>query len=76
MTNYFDTVRMHWCDFKIAPMAANLQMVLYKNAKGEYYARFDLNEKPVSLFTDGRIYARWTDVAELLQKYVPMYYQF
>lgn len=76
MTNYFDTVRLHWCDFKITPMAANLQMVLYKTAKGDYYARFDLNEKPVSLFPDGKIYAPWTDVKELLQKYVPMYYQF
>ena len=57
-------------------MAANLQMVLYKTAKGNYYARFDLNEKPVSLFPDGKIYAPWADVKELLQKYVPMYYQF
>lgn len=76
MTNYFDTVRQHWLDFNTFPMAANLQMVLYKNAKGKYYVRFDLNEKPIKLIpSDDRIYLPWDTARTQLMKYIPMYYQ-
>ena len=30
LTNYFDTVAQHWCDFDVVPMAANIQFVLFK----------------------------------------------
>ena len=76
MTNYFDTVRQHWLDFKTFPMAANLQMVLYKTAKGKYYVRFDINEKPVKLIPgDDRTYLPWETARTQLMKYIPMYYQ-
>ncbi len=76
MTNYFDTVRQHWCDFKTYPMAANLQMVLFKDSKGNYYVRFDLNEHPVKLIQgDNRIYLPWKVAREHLMKFIPMYYQ-
>ena len=76
MTNYFDTVRQHWLDFKTFPMAANLQMVLYKTAKGKFYVRFDINEKPVKLIPgDDRIYLPWETARTQLMKYIPMYYQ-
>ena len=76
MTNYFDTVRQHWLDFKTFPMAANLQMVLYKTAKGKFYVRFDINEKPVKLIPgDDRTYLPWETARTQLMKYIPMYYQ-
>ena len=75
MTNYFDTVRQKWCDFSIVPMAANLQIVLFKTKKGEHYVRFDLNEKPIALRDGFPIYVKWGEARELLLKFIPMYYQ-
>lgn len=50
MTNYFDTVAQHWCDFNVVPMAANIQFILFKARKsGRYYVRVDVNERPVAL---------------------------
>ena len=44
MTNYFDTVAMHWKDFYVVPMASNLQFILFKAKKsGRYYVRLDFN---------------------------------
>ena len=52
LTNYFDTVALHWKDFHVVPMAANLQISLFKSKSGKMYVRFDLNERPVPLFPD------------------------
>ncbi len=47
LTRHFDTVALHWRDFDIVPMAANLQMILFRSDTGTYYVRVDLNERPV-----------------------------
>lgn len=75
MTNYFDTVALHWQDFNIVPMAANLQLVLFKNPKsGRFYLLTLLNEKPVKL-VPGRddLYLPWTDARAYLLRCIPLY---
>ncbi len=76
MTNYFDTVGLHWRDFYVIPMAANLQMILFKSDTGNYYVRTDLNEKPVTLIP-GRstIYTPWNTAREYLTRCLPMHLQ-
>lgn len=77
MTNYYDTVGLHWRDFAIVPMAANLQLILLKNKdNGRMYLRVDLNEKPVSLIP-GRtaLYTPWESAKEYLTRCLPLLLQ-
>lgn len=75
-TNYFDTVAKNWQDFNVVPMSANLQIILFKNAKGKYYIRVDHNEIPVSLFPGkSDIYIPWETAREYLMRCIPIYYQ-
>jgi len=74
LTNYFDTTALHWKDFDIAPMAANLQMVLAKTKAGELYVRLDLNERPVPLIPgSGKIYTPWSQAREYLLRCIPLH---
>ena len=74
LTNYFDTTALHWRDFAIVPMAANLQIILFRTKAGKVYARFDLNEQPVALFPDSPdIYIPWQDAREYLLRCVPLH---
>ena len=75
ITNYFDTVAMHWRDFEVVPMAANLQIVLFKAKRsGRYYVRFDVNEKPVSLPGDRMgMYVPWDVARDYMMRCVPLY---
>lgn len=75
MTNYFDTVALHWQDFNIVPMAANLQLILFRNPQsGRYYLHTRLNEQAVKLIP-GRddLYVPWTDARAYLLRCVPLY---
>ncbi len=75
MTNYFDTVALHWKDFYVVPMAANLQMILFRSESGRYYIRVDLNEQPVSLIPgNDSIYVPWEAARSYLMKCIPLYY--
>lgn len=69
LTNYPETVAEHWKDFDIVPMAANLQMILFRAPSGAYYVRIDLNEVPVTLI-DGSstLYLPWTRAREYLRE--------
>ncbi len=53
-----------WCDFKAAPMAANLQIVFYRNGVGDVIVKFLHNEREVhvGVETDMFPYYRWEDV--------------
>lgn len=75
MTNYFDTVALHWKDFHVVPMAANVQMILFKAGKsGRYYVRFDLNEVPVTLIPNNKeIYLPWEKARDYMLRCVPIY---
>lgn len=76
MTNYFDTVALHWRDFDVVPMAANLQMVLFKTGAGKYYVRFDLNERPVPLLPGSDVvYLPWKQAREYLMRCLPLHLQ-
>lgn len=75
LTNYFDTVGLHWKDFHVVPMAANLQLILFQAPSGKYYLRADLNEQPVPLLpNDSAIYVEWSRANEYLQRCLPLVY--
>lgn len=76
MTNYFDTVGLHWRDFYVIPMASNLQMILFRSESGKYYLRVDLNEQPVPLIPGRQtIYIPWATAREYLNRCLPIQYQ-
>ncbi len=76
MTNYFDTVGLHWKGFDIVPMAANLRMVLFRSKKGTMYVRFDLNERPIPLLPNNDdIYTPWTVAREFMMRCIPLHQQ-
>lgn len=76
LTNYFDTVAMNWRDFDVVPMAANLQMILFKSTKGGYYVMFSLNEHPVTFIpNDARTVIPWGEARDYMTRCVPIYYQ-
>lgn len=77
LTNYFDTVAMHWRDFEIVPMAANLQFIVFRaRQSGNYYVRVDLNERPLALRRgDDAIYFPWGELRRYMMDCVPLYAQ-
>lgn len=56
-----------WQDYQISPMAANLQIIFYKNEKGSVLVKFLLNEKEVSIPVKNSTYPyyKWNDVKQL-----------
>lgn len=77
LTNYFDTVAQHWCDFDVVPMAANVQFVLFKaKASGRYYVEVRVNEQPVALRKgDTATIYPWGELRRYMMNYVPLYAQ-
>lgn len=77
LTNYFDTVAMHWRDFYVVPMASNIQFILFKAKKsGRYYVRIDFNEKPITLIPNNdSIYLPWGIARDYMMNCVPLYAQ-
>ena len=73
MTNYFDTVGLHWRDFYVVPMASNLQMFLLKATSGNLYLRVDLNETPVPLIPGrSEIYTPLPRALDFLSRCLPL----
>jgi len=73
MTNYFDTVALHWRDFEVVPMAANLQLILFKSTTGRYYVRVDVNEHPVPLQPNSPVlYTPWDEARNYLHRITPL----
>ena len=74
LTNYFDTVAQHWRDFDIVPMAANLQLVLFKSRNsGRYYLRADLNEQPIPLLPNSdELYVPWEKARDYMMRCLPI----
>lgn len=75
VTNYIETVPRHWQDFNIVPMAANLQLILFKHkSKDRYYLRVDLNERPLALLPGSQaIYTPWDRARAYLENCIPIY---
>lgn len=60
-----------YTDWRVSPMASNIQMRLYRNASGDVIAKFMLNEQEMPLpdtATDMFPYYRWSDVCATLQR--------
>jgi len=57
-----------WQDFNLTPMAANLQMLFYKNRKGETLVNLLLNEQ-VAHITElgGDDFYKWSELREYLK---------
>ncbi len=72
MTNYFDTVAQHWCNFHVVPMASNLQMVILRSDTGRHYMATFLNEQPVPLIPgDARTIIPYAEARDYMQHCVP-----
>ncbi len=57
----------HWCDFKVSPMAGNVQIVFFNKKQGtsdDILVKFMLNEKEakIPVATDSFPFYRWKDV--------------
>ncbi len=54
----------NWCDFNVSPMAANLQIVLFKNSKGDVIGKFMLNEREIAIpaHTDNFPFYSWETI--------------
>lgn len=52
-----------WCNFKISPMAANLQIIFYKNYDGDIIVKFMMSEQEVAIpvKTDMFPFYKWDD---------------
>ena len=61
-------IEHHWQDFYISPMAANLQMIFFRNKKGSVIVKFLHNENEVTLPIKniGHCYYHWNDVKKYL----------
>lgn len=64
-----------WCDFKAVPMAANLQIIFFRNPKGaadDILVKFLHNEREVHIpvETDNFPYYRWSDVERFYRSIV------
>lgn len=74
LTNIFETVASHWQDFNIAPMSANLQIILFSSPSGNYYIRTDLNETPTPLLPNSdKLYTPWDEARKHLLNALPLY---
>lgn len=68
-TNPYALSRVY-SNFKISPMASNVQAVFFKNKAGDVIVKFMLNEREVSIpaKTDMYPFYRWEDARAALQK--------
>jgi hypothetical protein len=58
-----------YTDFKISPMASNIQLIFFKNKAGDVIVKFMLNEREVSIPAETDVYPfyRWADARAALQ---------
>ncbi len=61
-----------YANFKISPMASNLQMVMFRNQKGDVLCKFMLNERevPIPAETDQFPFYDWKVARPALQKLI------
>lgn len=63
-------VYKHWCDFKVTPMASNVQIIFFENKAGDILVKFmhNENEVHVPVKTDQWPFYHWNDVKDYYQK--------
>lgn len=59
-----------YADYKISPMAANLQMIFFKDKKGEVLVKFLLNEREVGIPVETNTYPfyKWADTKDYFNR--------
>ena len=60
-----------WANYRISPMGGNIQLVFFRNRKGDVLVKFLLNEDEVGIpaTTDRYPYYRWEDVKAYYKDY-------
>ena len=60
-----------WANYRISPMGGNIQLIFYRNRKGNVLVKFLLNENEVGIpaKTDLYPYYRWEDVKDYYKEY-------
>ena len=60
-----------WANYRISPMAGNIQLIFFRNRKGEVLVKFLLNEDEVGIpaVTERYPYYRWEDVKAYYKDY-------
>lgn len=63
-TTDLNEIASKWCDWRVSPMASNIQWVFYRNRQGDVIVKFLLQEQEVDIpvQTDMYPYYRWEDV--------------
>ena len=70
------TKAMEEAGMYVVPMASNLQIILFRAKSGRLYARFDLNEVPVTLIPgDDSVYIPWSTARQYLRRCLPAHMQ-
>lgn len=63
-----------WCDWKVAPMAANIQMIFYRNEKNydDVIVKFlhNENETHIPIETDNYPFYKWNDVKQYYENII------
>ena len=69
-----DSVSIYWKDYEIAPMAANVQWVLYHDQNGQVWIKILLNEKEVAIpvATSRFPYYQWEEVRKYFEQRIIM----
>lgn len=70
-----EEVYKEWCDFKVCPMCANVQMIFFRNKAGDVIVKFLHNENEVGIPAETDIYPyyHWKDVKAFYQKEYDLY---
>lgn len=68
-TNDIDSIHTVWNDWRVAPMAANLQIIFFRNKKGDVIAKAMLNEDEIDFGIEGykAPYYPWPVLRQYLQ---------
>ena len=66
-----DGVAAVWANYRISPMGGNIQIIFYKNRKGDVLVKFLLNENEVGIPAVTQVYPyyRWEDVKAYYKDY-------
>ena len=66
-----EAVAASWANYRIAPMAGNIQLIFYRKRKGDVLVKFLLNENEVGIPAATALYPyyRWEDVKSYYKEY-------
>lgn len=64
VTESYDSIASVWCNYKVSPMAGNIQWIFYRDKSGDVIVKFLLQEAEVDIPVETDIYPyyHWEDV--------------